>query len=555
MNGIENINRRILIVDDNEDIHKDFHMILKGQGGNIVDLDEERRNLFGTEEPEKELKTFEIDSAFQGQEGLEKIRQALQEDRPYAMAFVDIRMPPGWDGLETIRRIWDEYPELQVVICTAYSDYSWRQIVKELGETEKLLILKKPFDNVEVYQLANALTEKWHLARQAQCKREELERIVEKRTEQLKETNKELAIALKEAEEAEHAKSEFLANMSHEIRTPMNSVIGFAEILFDEDLTEEQRSYVGIIRQNALNLLQIINDILDISKIESGKFDIEIIECTLEAFLKEIDLMLGVLAREKGLEFRVVRTEDLPDVVYTDPSRLRQCLINLINNAIKFTDEGHVYLRVAWDDDEHGKPHLRFDVEDTGIGIDPEKQALVFESFRQADGSTSRKYGGTGLGLTITKQLVELLKGSISLVSEKEKGSIFTLQIPAGANSDPAATDEPASEQAAEQAARPADDSTEPCGVQGHVQTPGSWLTLRSYYLQSIWPSIRSMGIGSGMSHEPSSSMTVLCCAAFSMLSMISSTCSAMVPLARGIRPERIAEAISARPTPRLGWA
>ena len=220
------------------------------------------RNLFGTEEPEKELKAFEIDSAFQGQEGLEKIRQALQEDRPYAMAFVDIRMPPGWDGLETIRRIWQEYPELQVVICTAYSDYSWRQIVKELGETEKLLILKKPFDNVEVYQLANALTEKWHLARQALCKREELERIVEKRTEQLKETNDELAVALKEAEEAEHAKSEFLANMSHEIRTPMNSVIGFAEILFDEDLTEEQRSYVGIIRQNALNLLQIINDIL-----------------------------------------------------------------------------------------------------------------------------------------------------------------------------------------------------------------------------------------------------------------------------------------------------
>ena len=286
---VDMVNRRILIIDDNEDIHKAFYAILKGEAESVVDMDEEKNALFGTSsESSKDLKIFEVESAFQGEEGLEKIRTAMQEGRPYAMAFVDIRMPPGWDGLETIRRIWQEYSELQVVICTAYSDYSWRHIVKELGETEKLLILKKPFDNVEVYQLASALTEKWHLSRQARCKQEELERLVDARTKQLQDVNKELLVALQEAEEAERAKSQFLANMSHEIRTPMNSVIGFSEILYEEELTDTQREYVRLICQNGKNLLLIINDILDISKIEAGRLEIDIIESELSQILRDV---------------------------------------------------------------------------------------------------------------------------------------------------------------------------------------------------------------------------------------------------------------------------
>ena len=209
MKDKEQINRRILIIDDNEAIHKDFRAILETNDGNVINLDEEKNAIFGAEQTSQGLTSFEIDSAFQGKEGLAKIRHTLQNGRPYAMAFVDIRMPPGWDGVETIQKIWKEYPELQVVICTAYSDYSWQDIIKKLGETEKLLILKKPFDNIEVYQLASALTEKWYLLQQAQLKREELERVVKQRTKQLQETNneleeanRELAIALEEAEKA-----------------------------------------------------------------------------------------------------------------------------------------------------------------------------------------------------------------------------------------------------------------------------------------------------------------------------------------------------------------
>jgi len=162
-------NRRILLIDDNESIHRDFQTILGSTDADTAVLDEAKAAIFGGTSNLSQQVDFELDSAFQGQEGLEKVQKALGEGRPYAMAFVDIRMPPGWDGVEAIRRIWRTYPELEVVICTAYSDYDWNQIVAKLGQTDQLLILKKPFDNVEVYQLACALTEKWNLARQAKA--------------------------------------------------------------------------------------------------------------------------------------------------------------------------------------------------------------------------------------------------------------------------------------------------------------------------------------------------------------------------------------------------
>jgi len=417
-------NKRILIIDDTEAIHEDFRAILEGNDVGTEALDQAKKALFDTTPENTKRESFELDSALQGQEGLEKIQKALQEGRPYAMAFVDVRMPPGWDGIETIQRIWREYSDLQVVICTAYSDYSWKEIVKKLGKTEKLLILKKPFDEIEVYQLASALTEKWYLSKRAKLKHEELESLVKQQTRQL-------AMALEEAEKADKVKSEFLANMSHEIRTPMNSVIGFSELLADEDLTDNQRKYLELILLNGKHLLQLINDILDLSKIEAGKMDVEFRNCSLETLFSAIESMMSFQAKEKGIEFKVIQKSELPADIYTDSERLRQCLINLINNAIKFTGEGHVYLNVSLINGSE-EPCVHFDVEDTGIGIPPEKQSEIFNPFVQADGSTSRKYGGTGLGLAITKQLAKLLKGDLTMTSEEGQGSVFSLVIPAG---------------------------------------------------------------------------------------------------------------------------
>jgi len=239
---------------------------------------------------------------------------------------------------------------------------------------------------------------------------------------------KELAIC---AEEANKAKSRFLANMSHEIRTPMNAIIGFSDLLAEEDLTDEQIKNVSIIRESGHNLLKLINDILDLSKIEAGKLSVEMTDCELDKMLISVESLMGLKAKEKNLEFKVIYGGDLPAMIRTDSSRLHECLINLIGNAVKFTEKGHIYLNVSLEN-VSGKPHIRFNVEDTGIGVPQDKQELIFEAFEQADGSHTRKYGGTGLGLSITRELVQLLGGRITISSEVGKGSVFSLWIPAG---------------------------------------------------------------------------------------------------------------------------
>jgi CheY-like chemotaxis protein len=173
-------NHRILVIDDNKAIHDDLGKVLLGEVKTQEHLQDDESLLFGIEAAP--ITRFEIDSAYQGQEGLAKLEQSLAEGRPYALAFVDIRMPPGWDGVETITRLWQADPNLQVVVCTAYSDYSWNDIQRRLGQSENLLILKKPFDNIEVIQLAHALTRKWLVSRQAEARVEDLDLMVVQRT-------------------------------------------------------------------------------------------------------------------------------------------------------------------------------------------------------------------------------------------------------------------------------------------------------------------------------------------------------------------------------------
>jgi signal transduction histidine kinase/CheY-like chemotaxis protein len=275
----------------------------------------------------------------------------------------------------------------------------------------------------------------------------------EKAEEETRQVNRQLRHSVDRANKlaekaivADVAKGQFLANMSHEIRTPMNAIIGFSDILGEEDLTKEQKKHVSIIRDSGKTLLQVINDILDFSKIEAGKMDVEHIECSLKKLLTNIELMMSPAAGKKKLDFRVNYGPNLPGVIRTDPVRVQQCLINLCNNAIKFTDKGHVYVNVAFTEVEE-KQMLRFDVEDTGIGIPLEKQKEVFDAFSQADGTHSRKYGGTGLGLSIAKKMIELLGGKISLKSSPGFGSTFSLFLPPGVDTN----NQPSLEQQTEQ--------------------------------------------------------------------------------------------------------
>ena len=550
-------NHRILVIDDNQAIHADMRKILLGDVKTQERLQSDEAFLFGVEAVP--VTKFEIDSAYQGHEGLAKLEQSLSEGRPYAMAFVDVRMPPGWDGIETITHLWRAYPNLQAVLCTAYSDYSWNDIQRRLGRSEKLLILKKPFDNIEVIQLAHALTHKWLLSCQAEAKMADLDSIVSERTAQLrnahkqierefqqrakaqeafrivfqastigialldkdyryvdvnsafetqfeltrdqivgkspaelevmsqltllplheviertpaaegeeiayksktgrhtglvwtreveihdslhrlclvlditdrKEMEEELRRARAAAEASTRAKSEFLANMSHEIRTPLNGILGFTGLTLQSKLDPDQRENLETVENSAWSLLRIINDILDFSKIEADRLDLVSAPFSLHECLENAAGIVLAGARQKQLGFSWTVSPGTPDFLMGDEIRLQQILLNVMGNAVKFTAAGSVTTEVSAVSVNEGRVELQFSVRDTGIGIPPEKQGLIFEPFRQLEGYMSRKYGGTGLGLAIVTRLLNLVGGRIWVESQKGAGSTFYFTVP-----------------------------------------------------------------------------------------------------------------------------
>ena len=379
---------------------------------NILIVDDRPENLL-TLEGILESPELNVIKAHSGNEAL-----GLLLEYDVALVLMDVQMP-GMDGFETaeIMRSSERTKHIPIIFVTAISKQ--RKHIFRGYETGAVDYLYKPLDLEILKSKIAAFIELFRY-----------KTSLEETTSKLQKTVEELHDAKIAAEEATKAKSSFLASMSHEIRTPLNGIIGIAELgLMDKDLSPLQAERFLDIKTSGQNLLEIINDILDISKIEAGKLELEELDFSIREMLDKVFKIINVFAQSKDLNLVVDMDPDIPDMLIGDQLRIRQVLTNLLNNAVKFTEKGYVRLRIEMIDLVEEQIRLRFCVEDTGTGIPKEKQELLFEKYTQAEVSTTRKYGGTGLGLNIALKLVELMGGRIELESEEGVGSKFYFTI------------------------------------------------------------------------------------------------------------------------------
>ncbi|NLX20683.1 MAG: response regulator [Phycisphaerae bacterium] len=618
---------RILVADDEASI-RDLYLRILGHrrdpSPSSPEMDELAGRLFGNpaSQASPPAKSFEVVVCAQGSEAVQAARQALAEGHPFAVAFLDVRMPPGIDGVATAEQLRAMDPDIQLVIVTGFSDLAPKQIAARVPPIDKLLYLEKPFTLHEIEHCAHALAAKWRREHELQTLNAELDARVTARTAELsrreellrkhgtalahivrkiaslgddpsfafreitaiaarilncerasiwllnhdrsllccralfelsanrysqghelpvstfpsyfealqrdralvadaaqtdprtrdiadsylvplgitslldapirrghhligvlsyehigsprawsveeanfassladqvslildaadrKHREQELRQAMEAAETANRAKSVFLANMSHEIRTPMTAILGFADVLLDSaraaGLDPDGIDAAHTIKRNGEHLLRLISDILDLSKIEAKKVVIESVPFSPCALVAEVQSLMRVWAEAKGLEFRVEVEGGIPATIQTDPTRLRQIIVNLVSNAIKFTEKGTVRVLVRFLPKGPDGPTLQVDVIDTGIGLTEEQTSRLFQPFSQADASTTRRFGGTGLGLLISKRLAELLGGTVALIdSRPNEGTHFRATVATGAVEDLITPDDP----------------------------------------------------------------------------------------------------------------
>ncbi|WP_367849248.1 ATP-binding protein [Rhodoferax sp. WC2427] len=453
-------NRQILLIDDMPAIHEDFRKILAPPSKDTSSLDAMEAALFD-DAVEAAIAPFQLESAYQGQEGVALLQAALDAGRPYAVAFVDMRMPPGWDGVQTIEHLWKADPRLQVVVCTAYSDASWGEVLARLDVRDRLLILKKPFDAIEVLQLAATLTTKWQMAFDAAVQLRSLEEAVQERTRELSSANAALQVEIMERKhlEVQLVQSEKLASIgqlaagvAHEINNPIGYIFsnfgtleGYLEQLFQMlqayELAESQEPVVAArlrdlkkaleldylkedipvlmreSKQGIVRVRQIVQDLKDFSRVDSAH------EWEWADLHKGIDSTLNVVASEIKYRAELVKEYGSIPQVECLASQINQVVMNLVVNAAHAMGEerGRITIRTG-----HQDQFVWIEVSDTGTGIPPDTLKHIFEPF-----FTTKPVGkGTGLGLSLSYGIVQKHGGRIEVASTVGTGTTFRIVLP-----------------------------------------------------------------------------------------------------------------------------
>lgn len=434
-------NRRILVIDDNTAIHEDFRKIFTAEQPEVVALDAAESALFG-DAPAIAKVPFELDSAYQGQEGLACVQAALAAGRPYAMAFVDVRMPPGWDGIETIMQLWKVAPELQIVVCTAYSDYSLDEIVRKLGRLDQLVILKKPFDNIEALQLAQALTEKWRLLLEARSRAESLEHRVAERTAELRVANEKLQAEIAERARLEQAfrqaqKMEAVGQLAGGIAHDFNNILTVIRgylclVLAEESLEPRLKDSLQQVDTAAQRAASLTRQLLTFSRKQMVQREALQLNEVIHHVLKMLHRLLG-----EDITLEINTAADLPDV-FADRAMMEQVVMNLaVNGRDAMLQGGRLLIETSREEIFNSaalaNPEARdgcfvcLAVTDNGSGISPEVMAHLFEPF-----FTTKEVGkGTGLGLATVYGIVKQHGGWIDAANISTRGARFKIFLPA----------------------------------------------------------------------------------------------------------------------------
>ena len=430
---------RILVIDDNPMIHATFRSVLGGGKSAMIHGTTEIQS--GRMSCKSGCLNFEIDAAPRGEEGYELACRAVEMGRPYALAFVDARMP-GWDGIETVLKLWEVAPDMQVVICTAYSDYSWDQMITRTGHSDRLLLLKKPFDAAEVMQLAHSLTEKWRLLQLTKSKVDDLEKMVGARTIELKSANEKLRseVARREQIETEllqaqkmEAVGRLAGGIAHDFNNILTAIMGYSELILEDAASDNVlRSNAEEIFKSAQRAAELTRRLLAFSRRQILELKITNLSSLVNDLLKTLSHLIS-----ENVELITVNTADLWPV-NVDPNQMEQVIINMSINAHDAMPKGGKLTietaNIVLQDTDRAVTHegispgkyVVLAVSDTGVGMTPEVQGRLFEPF-----FTTKEFGkGTGLGLATCYGIIKQSGGHIAVSSEPGRGSTFRIYLP-----------------------------------------------------------------------------------------------------------------------------